>query len=68
MTTRVITGWVIAAAIATLIVYDVVMIVNKTDGDTISEILLKVASRWPVIAFAAGVVVGHLWWPQSPVE
>jgi len=64
MTSRAITAWTIYLLLTAIIMFDTVMIVNKTSGDTISEITLAAARKWPIIAFAIGVVVGHLFWPQ----
>jgi len=46
-----------------LIVLDIFWATNNTDGDTISEVMLT-ASKHPVLPFAMGVVMGHLFWPQ----
>ena len=52
---------------AILIGWDIYVAANKDSGDTISEIMLWVSSR-PVIPFAFGVVMGHLFWPQYKDE
>lgn len=31
---------------------------------TISYLILSRATRYPIIAFACGVLAGHLFWPQ----
>jgi hypothetical protein len=46
-----------------LIGWDIYVAVNKDEGDTISEVLLWVGSH-PVLPFAMGVLMGHLFWPQ----
>jgi len=34
----------------------------------VSQVLLEWSVRWPIIPFAIGVVVGHLFWPQRLVD
>lgn len=48
---------------AILIGWDIYVAVNDEKGDTISEILLW-ASQRPILPFALGVLMGHLFWPQ----
>jgi hypothetical protein len=50
---------------AGLIGLDVYLAANKTKGDTISEVLLNESRKRPIIAFAAGALIGHLFWPQG---
>lgn len=68
MTTRVMTLLFIAFTIVSIAVYDTLVAVNKTPGDTISEITLHWAVRQPISVFclgaALGIVLGHLFWPQ----
>jgi hypothetical protein len=59
-----VTTIIIWATLATLIIWDIVVANNHTAGDTISEVMLRQASSHPIIAFALGVLVGHLLWPQ----
>jgi hypothetical protein len=54
---------ILIACALLLIGWDIYVAVNKDDGDTISEVLLWVGKH-PVIPFAFGVVMGHLFWPQ----
>lgn len=43
--------------------------VGTDAGATVSELMLAWASRHPIVAFAMGVVVGHLFWPQPlPIQ
>lgn len=63
-----ITVAVMAICAAALIGWDIVVAANDTPGDTISEITLAFAMRHPVIPFAVGVLMGHLWWAQKPKE
>lgn len=38
--------------------------IGTSAGATVSELMLSWASRHPIVPFAMGVVVGHLFWPQ----
>jgi hypothetical protein len=59
-------------AAAGLIAWDVVVATNRTPGDTISEVTLGFASRYPIAGFGIGLVIGiifgHLLWPQYPAD
>ena len=61
-----ITSLLMLAAIVILGGWDVVVAANSTDGDTISELLLDLSLRRPIVPFVFGVVCGHLFWAQSP--
>jgi hypothetical protein len=63
-----VTVGLIIAATAGLIGWDIVVAANKEKGDTISEVLLKSARKVPAVAFAWGVLSGHLFWPQDLSE
>lgn len=64
--TRKVTISILVAAVLALIAWDVVVAMNPTPGDTISEITLAFAMRHPALPFAVGVVCGHLFWSQRP--
>lgn len=34
-------------------------------GDTISEIVWALNDRWPIVALAFGVLMGHFFWPRK---
>jgi hypothetical protein len=59
-----VTTIIIYAVLALLIIWDLIVATNGAAGDTISEVMLRQASNHPIIAFALGVCVGHLFWPQ----
>jgi hypothetical protein len=63
--TRKITGALILGCIAVLVVWDIVMATNATEGDTISELALSLSLGNPIIPFAVGVICGHWFWPVS---
>lgn len=66
-----VTWGVLAVATTGLIAYDfyVAFGVKPEDGGgyeaTISARMLESAKKRPIIAFAGGVLVGHLWWNQN---
>jgi hypothetical protein len=47
--------------ITLILVYEIWSIKNHTVGDTISEIVWKLAKR-PIVPFAFGVLMGHFFW------
>ena len=51
----------IIGAIVLLAGYDVYLVAKGQES--ISEVLRDGAMRYPIIAFLAGVLVGHWWWP-----
>lgn len=59
-----ITKLVLICAIASLIGYDTIVMWGGSDNATISSIVYNFACRYPVSAFAAGLLCGHLFWPQ----
>lgn len=64
MDKRKITIYAMALAGIAFIVWDVVVATNGIPGDTISEVMLDSALYKPIVAFVAGVLAGHLFWPQ----
>ena len=56
------TLWVVGICAAVLIGWDVYASFSPVEG-TISAVTLW-ASRQPIIPFLAGVLAGHLFWPQ----
>lgn len=54
---------VIATTVTLLVGYDVVIKIREPSGNaTISWVMLQLAKTYPVIAFALGIVFGHLFW------
>lgn len=45
--------------------YDVWTLMTRGYGTTVSYNLLYFSRKYPIIAFAIGVVVGHLFWPHG---
>lgn len=54
--------WVYVLLVAGLLIYETVALLNRKEGDTISEIHWRLAQRYPVVPFAFGVLMGHFWW------
>jgi len=67
ISTRKITIGILVTLALLLIGWDIFVAANDTKGDTISEVFLYF-SKHPVLPFAAGVVMGHLCWPQYRKE
>lgn len=58
-----ITEIVIIVVIIILVIYDIaILAVTRNTDNTISRVLLKLAQRWPIIAFALGIIFGHIFW------
>jgi hypothetical protein len=62
--TRKTTITILISTVSALILWDIWVFIEPTDGDTISEVTLGFASDHPVVALIIGVVMGHLFWPQ----
>lgn len=60
--TRFTTAWVLLLIGAVLIVWD--LYARQYDGGTISEVVLGSSRAHPIVLFGAGVLCGHLFWPQ----
>jgi hypothetical protein len=65
MTGKTITTWTIVAVVAFGIGYDVWVGVTYGTDATISWVTWTAAQRYPVIALAVGVLIGHLFWVQQ---
>lgn len=63
----VVTKVIMALALVAVIGWDLYVFLTPPDGDTISELLATWAPKWPSLPFAAGVVVGHLFWPVTSI-
>lgn len=58
--TRTITVWFCVAVTLAVIVYDVVIAIEPTPGDTVSKVAQGIFKDYPVIAFAMGGLGGHV--------
>lgn len=63
MSRRTLTHAVIFGVTGALIAYDVWA--AFTPGGTVSEVMLALAHRHPVIPFAFGMLCGHFFWSQA---
>lgn len=50
---------ILAALIGAIICYEVVAIIDKKEGDTISEVIWKLSAKRPIVPFAFGILMGH---------
>jgi hypothetical protein len=62
---RMLTGAILVCVTATLIAYDIYAIMAGGVEATISRVILETSASMPILAFAAGVLCGHLFWPQD---
>jgi len=62
---RGVTKIVIIAVVVGLIGYDIFVVVEPTEGDTISEVTLSWAWQSAFVPFALGVLGGHFTWPRK---
>lgn len=65
MTTTRITKILILATIAILVIWDLIAWASPVQCNTISCVILGWARLHPTITFAAGVLIGHLFFPQT---
>lgn len=59
---RKMTGVIVMATIVILSLYDVYAYTEGGTEGTISHVLMTWGYNYPMIPFAAGVLVGHFWW------
>lgn len=52
------------ALVGGLVVYEVLALANKHEGDTISEIVWDATTERPIVPFLAGVLCGHFFWTR----
>jgi hypothetical protein len=45
-----------------VIIWDLKLATDKVEGNTISEIMTKLAHKHPMVSFAWGVLMGHWFW------
>lgn len=46
--------------------YEAWALVNRSKGDTISEIVWDATIKRPLVPFAAGLLMGHFFWQRVP--
>lgn len=55
-------AWLIA--IAGLLAYETWTLFNNIPNDTLSEAVWDVASNYPLVPFAVGILMGHWFWQR----
>jgi hypothetical protein len=55
-------AWLVA--IIGLLVYEGWTLLNSTPNDTLSEAVWEAAYTYPLLPFAAGVLIGHFFWQR----
>ncbi len=66
-TTQAITACVIGSAIVLLVAYDIWARLREKNADsTISAVVRDWSFKYPIIAFAFGVLMGHFFWQNCP--
>ena len=58
------TAWLLIAVTVLLVGWDIYAAFKWGYDGTISRDILTASKNHPVIAFAIGVIAGHLFWPQ----
>jgi len=62
---RKITSVLLGSAALILLIWDIEVAYNATEGDTISEIVRDLSHRFYSLPFTLMVVMGHLFWNQA---
>lgn len=58
--TRTITFWTCVSVTVLVVGYDIAIAIEPTPNDTVSKVLRQLFMDYPVIAFATGVLGGHI--------
>lgn len=53
---------IIGLIVLIVILWDIWLASDKTEGNTISEIITRLAYKYPLIPFALGMLAGHWFW------
>ena len=56
---------VVMGATALLLAYEFWTLLNRDEGDTISESIWEWNAKLPFVPFAGGVLCGHFFWPRT---
>ena len=59
-----VTVWFIALALICTGVADLWLAFTRGPEASVSIVILELSRKWPIIPFAAGMLAGHLFWPQ----
>ena len=66
MTWRNVTTLLLVVLPLAVIAYDVIALWRGGSAATISEVITGVSLKRPIVPFAVGVLMGHLFFSQSP--
>lgn len=55
--------WLLVSVLVTVGVVDV-WLATTQNGETVSSYIHRLSARYPILPLLAGVVLGHLFWPQ----
>ena len=58
------TIWFLLGATVLAAAWNTAVIQWQNPGASISDTLLMVAQKWPVLPLMIGVLIGHVFWPQ----
>lgn len=58
-----ITAWLLLAVLVMVGIWDVYTLLYGESGQSVSQYLHRLATAWPILPFAVGVLIGHLFWP-----
>lgn len=65
---RLLTQVVVVVGLALFGVYDAYIISSQGYEASISTVILEWSHKAPIIPFVAGILAGHLFWPQTIQE
>lgn len=57
--------FLLAVTFLLVLVYDLVAAFYMLPEQSISAIVLRISRAHPILPFIAGLIVGHLFWPQQ---
>lgn len=55
---------VLALVLVIVGLFDLIATLWFPAGGTVSQVILSVSRAYPILPLAAGVLIGHLFWPQ----
>jgi len=53
---------VLASALVSATIWDTYCLFYGSPSDTVSVVIRKIITKWPIVAFMAGMLAGHLLW------
>ena len=60
-----VTAWALVMLVVAVLLYDTWAATSTAGAPTISGFFRSVSSRYPILSFSLGVLVGHLLWPGA---